>query len=339
MKKSLLHIILITLLIGSLSACATSESITSIDYLEPGKIIFPERVEHVAVLNNSPIVDEMEASSVLRFSNTKRADIFAGFINELAQSGYYDQITIADAKWTNPQAGRLELTTLKEMEEAINPDFIISISALNPEDLDIPVENDDFIANSLIAIQPVFQLYNPKTKKSTFYQPQDTVNLFDALILNAISSQYPNENFSDREEFKGSNIIAKQLAAHFVPHWKTVERVVFTDQPLFAASAKNISNNNLDQAIQENELIYTKNKKPLNKIKAANNIAYLYELKDQLNTAYAWSNIALELATDLYGPEPGRNIIYSYVQSYNTTLKERIEAMDILNQQLSKFEY
>lgn len=338
MKKSLFHIIVPMLLITSLSGCATSQQITSIDYLEPGKIIFPERIEHVAVLNNSPIQDETLSSNVLKYANTKRADIFSSFVDELAQTGYYDQITIADSKWKDPLGGKIDVSRFKEMEEAIKPDFIISLGVLNPKDLDIQVETDEFIANSLIVVQPIFQLYNSKTKKSVFYQPKDTIDLFDALLLRALGSQYAEQETSNQKELEGGSIIGKQLTTHFAPHWKTVERVVFTDYPLFSKSAKNIEENNLDEAIAQNELIYTNNKKPINQIKAANNIAYLYELKDQLNTAYAWSNIALDLAKDLYAKQP-QSLIFSYVQSYNTTLKKRIEAMNILNQQLSKFEY
>lgn len=339
MKKSLFLIIFPMLLIGGLSGCATSENITRIDYLEPGKIIFPERVDHVAVLNNTPKEDEINSSEILKYTNTKQADIFVSFVDELAKTGYYGQITIADRKWKNPLGQPIDLNTFQEMEEAIKSDIIIALGVLNPKDLDIQVESDEFIANSLVSVEPVFQLYNPKTKKSIFYQPKDTIDLFDSLLSYALAPQTSERDRNNQKEMESGSIIGKQLATHFAPHWKTVERIVFTDYPLFEKSAKNIEINNLDEAIIQNELIYTKNKKTNNKIKAANNLAYLYELKDQLNTAHEWSNIALELANNLYGLKQPHNLLLSYVQSYNTTLKKRIEAMNILNQQLSKFEY
>lgn len=330
-------------LILSLTACATSQEFISIDYLEPAPVTLPKETNHIAFLDHQPEDASIEGSEILKFTGATRAEIIKGLINSLAEQSYFDQITILETKWIEPNRDAPSMSSLEKITSSVQPDLIVILSGLNAKDEDFVVESENLTATSVVSIQPKFYFYNTDTKKASVYQPKDTVNLMPAILLTTIHPSVA-ERLENIEHMKGGNIMGNQLASHLIPHWKSDDRMLFTDTPHFKKSTSLFNENKLPEAIEANIAIYENEKSTVaNKAKAANNIAMLYELQDNLQTALEWNQIALQILEQNSASKKDFTLgstgdLYKFTKAYNQTIQKRVNSIKLINDQMSKFE-
>lgn len=323
------------------SACSTTQEYLSIDYLTPSLVTLPKQANHIAILDNIPEDSTVIKSEILQFISTSRQDIIKGFVNTLAENSFFGQLTILDEKWAEPSKPIPAIDHLEKVAKTIKPDLIFILGKLNVKDENIMISNGDISATSVISIRPSIYIYNSHSGKTTAFQPSDTVNLIEALMLKTIHPSILSK-MQHTDKIEGGYIIGKQLAEYLIPHWSTAERTIFSDSPIFSKAHKLLNNNQLDAAIKEYEKIFSENKNIGTRTKAAYNIALTNELKDDLNAALEWSNKAIKTIEE--NTEASRlkvgsiKDLYKFTLAYQKTIKERIDAIKIINQQMSKFE-
>ena len=345
MNKVIRNIIICFGLAIIISSCeSASQYYFSIDYMEPAKMIFPARIEHLTILDNIQDSDLANKSENLQYLKTSSSDIFSGFISALAATDYFKQITIADSKWKTTQGELLSTSTFEKIGKNIDTDAIISFEQIQAKDENVMVYNSNPGANYFISIHPFFQIYNTSNKKINSFQQKDTINLSE-VIFYSITMNGNNKDKYENYHLSAEYNIGKSLANNFAPHWASSQRMIYTDSPTFIHSFSCFNNEKLDEAISENISIYNKDKNAVIRVKAAYNIATLYELKDQLEDSEEWINKSLLDAKNHYGLDTEsiteelleKKPYYFYTLIYSKIIKERIKANLLLDQQMEKF--
>ncbi|EGJ72565.1 hypothetical protein Bcop_2413 [Bacteroides coprosuis DSM 18011] len=344
MKKHSFNFFTIFSIFLILSSCSVSSNYYSIDYMEPGKITFPKRITHIAVLNNIHPKDITHQSENLAFTKTTAEDIFNGMISALAETDYFKQITIADTIWAVPDSLILPTDTFKKMKDKIDADLIISLEAVNALDQNIEINYPNPATFYMESINPFIQIYNTEKDVAFIHGKKDTIDITDSFILQLT---IPNKNKRKPEDYTltAGYLIGRSIAKDLTPHWKTESRLSYTDEPPFALANKAVKNNDFDKALLECENIYNNNSKMVYRIKAAYNAAGYAEISDQIELAYEWIQKALTLAQEYYNIDmtstttklKDSNDLYVNCLLYSKLLKQRFENKEILNQQMNRF--
>ena len=346
MKRLYQPLALLILIISTclLQACETSSNYLSIDYMEPGKVLFPERIETLTLIDNTKIQDLSNKSENLKALKLTTAEVFEGFVAALAETEYYNKLIIADDQWRSKGMQHISKEQFEKMGEKIQTDAIIALEELNIRDINTTFFYPEPYTDYRIHIQPVLQIYNTKTNSVNKLIDSDTVSVTEGIFL----AQQLSKNHlytPDNYPHSGAYMLGQSLAQLLAPHWKTAERMIYTDTPVFKSANKLFDQNKLEVALQEYQSIANKNEKPIYSIKAAYNAAVTYELMDQLDNAYEWATKSLKLAqehfkrsdTQLSFELYEKNEIYFNSLYYTFLLTNRLKNKAVLEQQMKRF--
>lgn len=341
MNKYLTKLAISLSVIVALTSCSTSKEFLSIDYLSPAPVTLPKESNHIAVLNNMPNDSSVYYSEILNFTQTTRQDIFSGFISALAEQSYFNQITILDKKWADESAALTNSAKLDEISKNIQPDLIVILGGLNVRDENIIVERDGVAVTSIISIRPKLYIYNVASKKTTSFQPLDSIDLTESIILSALPENVATQ-VENSSKVQAEYVVGKQIAEYITPHWNTVDRQIYTDTPKFQKATNLFKQNKFNEAIEINKRIFDTDKNTGNRVKAACNIALIHELKDELKTSLEWSRLAqqtIEANTEVSRLNKGSiGELYRYTKKYTKIIETRVQEIQIINLQMSKFE-
>lgn len=125
---------------------------------------------------------------------------------------------------------------------------------------------------------------------------------------------------------------ADKMTYVLTPHWVTQERWFYTmpsstmrEAEAFAAQAK------WEEAIAKWDSFYNATKKKVDKAKAASNIAFGYEMLDDIETARDWIIIAEKLFEE---STPSNSLDRKRISIYKTEIERRLDNTNILNMQV-----
>ena len=336
-------ITLITSLI--LHSCGTSSHYFSIDYMEPGKLLFPERIASLAILDNTQTNDISYQSDNLNVLKLNTTDIFNGFITNLAETEYYTHLILTDPKWKKEKS-IIEKDQLSKMGGSLqtDADAIIILEQLNLRDNNHTILYPEPYTTHRVILNPLFQIYNIKKNTVSQIVDSDTIDITDALYF---MHNLPKKQQLSTEDYALTvpYILGKSLAKLFAPHWTTEERMLYTDSPTFKVATKHYLNNEFEEAIQAYMSLANRKDKPVNSIKAAYNAAISYEIIDHLEEASVWANKALELAqthfkradTELSITLFDQNEVFYNCLLYTKLITKRLKDKQLLDQQMKRF--
>jgi tetratricopeptide (TPR) repeat protein len=127
--------------------------------------------------------------------------------------------------------------------------------------------------------------------------------------------------------------IGEKLAYYIIPSWVTQERIIYAGTDARMSEALSFAKNGKWESAKSlwvNE--YNRQSKNLNKGKLSNNIAIIYEMQDEFESALSWAEKAKEYFTNSGLSEDTKEWIW--INSYIPDLQNRIQNNPKLNMQL-----
>lgn len=326
MKKS---VSLILAVIGvAMVSCSTMQTVT-FDRLEAADVNFPATVKNVAVVNNMPIYEvgknHKEISLQLEGDGKIASEALA---KGIADANYFEQVVICDSalrgKDGEPRANvLLTKDEVKQLATDLGADMIFSFDQVHVQtrpgfilfaDYPLPIDAVEGI------VTPVVRIYVPNREGPLLVvSKQDTI------------SWEINPSLSDQQIVKEASEYAAYLPInHLLPHWKETTRLYYDGGNVDMRDAGVcVRENDWDGAYKLWKNVYDK-KKGRQQMKAANNIALYYEMKDDFTKAREWAEKALKQAKSGSSDEYH---IYFYIQA----LLERESKLSRLNVQMQRF--
>ena len=302
-----------------LLTCSSCSSIYrfSVDVQEPAPITLPVSAQNVLILNNSVVQPENYGIERTFDGKSIRAD-YPLLLDSMVWAAI-DEIAavLNESNFFNT------IATYREPLRIDNTD-LLSIPAISPEERSAFYDTEDF--DALLVINRLLFSVQEDVKKiqigaSSFEptsfvdlradgtitcsmyvygkeKPFTTFNVSDSLFLKSMEPNDSTVLFKEIPEFildELSRIIGNQTAKHFIPTWKTSERILFTGYNSRMQEAVGYASNRQwanAESIWIAEL--EKKTKPADKAKIAFNLAVAGEMQDQLESALEWAQKAKE---------------------------------------------
>lgn len=320
-----------------LSSCTTSMNVVNIDELHPADHTFPAEVHSVGVINNA-VVDTMYYHPVRRFENMQYEDRntflvpMGGYApvkalsQNLADARYFKNVIIADSTLSTRPAGYLYARKDTIGQYILSPDVVRQLTdALG---VDMLVTYDYGQASIKVSpeygyaearLSSVFRAYTPKHNGPLYtFQDKDTIywNNVRALTL-------------EQAKEAAASALAEAPMKHFVPQWKTTQRVYFgSGNRYLTAAAPFVQKNEWDKAFLEWKKAYDTAKSDRVKMEAAFNAAVYFEVHGNIKEAMSWCRVAESLLDD--DDTRNRDLIHWYYK----TLKRKQGFDKVLDTQM-----
>lgn len=188
-------------------------------------------------------------------------------------------------------------------------------------DIDVFLGQNDQLISQKVGIHQVKYAISFSVRNMALEHVNKTISLSDTLEWVSSSTVIKNKTAHYHEL---AEILAVELMEKIVPHWHVAERrVYFVPNQLMRKAYKYFVDNQLQAAINQWEVVYTKGTRPLAS-KAAFNIALSYELMDELQMSKEWINKAISVKND------------SVFVNYQQLIEKRIEEQAKIDKQLWK---
>ncbi len=340
----------VLLLSISLYSCYSTEQIF-IDYMQPGKINIPDKVERVAVVNNAIVFDENDKTEVTKGNsiiNGKGEVMMQSLAELLAEANYFDEIVVCDSSLRqNTLSPYLSHNQVNDLAQLLDVDFIISIDqlALHTSRYAHFVPEWNCYQGIIEAkVKPTLGLYVPQRK-----DPLLIINANDSMYWDSYGSTELN-TFNDQIDKKqmvneASIFAASTIIKYLLPHWSTAERWLFINGTIHMRDAAIfVKENNWLEAMSLWKEAYKKSKKESYKMRLANNISLGYEMTDNLEESLKWAELAKQYAyivdkigeRDLNNPQIHNMNNYIMMFQHVEALKKRIEELPLLYVQMQR---
>lgn len=287
-----------------LASCTTSMNVVNIDELHPADHTFPSTVRTVGVINNA-VVDTMYYHPIRRYGNMKMEDRSTFLIpmggyatvkslsQNLADARYFKDVVIADSSLSTRPADYLytrkdtlgqyilSQEIVRQLTQELGVDMLISYDYgqaavhVNPE-----------YGYAEARLSSVFRAYTPDHKGPLYtFQDKDTIywNNVRTLTLEQAKAAAATE-------------LADKPMGHFVPEWKTSQRVYFgSGNKYLKAAVPFVQKNDWNNAFLEWKKAYDSTKNDNVKMASAFNAALYFEVHGNLKEALSWCNVAESL--------------------------------------------
>jgi hypothetical protein len=314
--SSLYLLLAVALLAG---ACQSMEPL-SIDYLLPADVTFPTALRKVGVVNNM-------RESDYNGDATTAANSLA---ETLADGNYFDQVIIRDsalrAHDTQPRESRLSTEEVNTLAAQLGVDFLVAVESVQVG----MTKHQEFLPewntyNRVIDAKAYIRvaIYIPDKEK-----PMLSLQANDSIYWSSLDDNLPKD---DRDVIEQASQFAGTLLVHrLIPHWETVDRFYFAGGvPDMRDAAVYVREKNWTAAIKLWEGVFHRSKGNQTLYAAAYNLAFGYEMLDDLTTAVAWAEKAQALAAK----NPSKLVVAT---QYLLELQAREESLTKLNLQMKR---
>lgn len=318
-----------------LSSCTTSMNVVNIDELHPADHSYPEQVRTVGVVNNA-VTDTMYYHPIRRYGNMRVEDRNTFLIpmggyatvkslsQNLADARYFKDVVIADSALSTRPGGQLYSRKDSLGQYILSQDMVRQLT--NELGVDMLITYD--YGQAAVQVNPdygyaearlssVFRAYTPEHNGPLYtFQDKDTI-------------YWNNVRTLTLEQARESSAIAIADAPmrHFVPQWRTSQRVYFgAGNKYLKAAVPFVGKNEWNQAFLQWKKAYDTTKSDFVKMEAAFNAALYFEMHGDIQEALSWCNVA-ESLTDADDTRNRR-----LVQWYKSVLKKK----QVLDRELDK---
>lgn len=344
-------------------SCQTTD-LLSIDYLVPADINFPSQIKRVGIVNNVSSFPDSNADSISKinlFTQNKivrkiyildgNPEMAANSLAEtIAAGNYFDVVVICDSALRagdiHPRETMLGKDEVNELAAQLNVDLLIALEKVKitvTRSVTPLVENEVFLGTVDAKVNPQVRLYIPN--RST---PLLLINGNDTIFWEDI--QYTEmaactRIISDEKLIQEASGFAGTIPVkHMIPYWKTTNRFFYINGSVeMRDAALFVRKNAWERALPLWEKAYqsSNNKK---KMRAALNLSLFYEMKDDLEKAEEFGEIALGLSKkiDKVGDTPNANAIqyapnFGIIYANLSELIKRKSDQSRLNIQMERF--
>lgn len=337
--------IVFIVLAAALSSC-TNTLYTSIEVLKPARVTFPKSVNSVLIVNNAPVQPEKMGHKTEMFNqkpttpeiNTDSLGIFcvSSFAEALAEKDFFYKVETSPINQTNldfklsPQPMSIEKAA--ELCKTYKTDAVISLNRILVNDLQAELFNET--KNSYISFLEAkydlhWTIYVPETSrlgsittKDTLYWESEAFNRKKAIA-----------GLPDRRNalIDGAILSGESSVNHFIPKWEKVDRYFFnfTTQP-YKKGIDKIYFQSWEEATQIFDSLYKVTKSSYKKMKLANNLSVLYEMKGQIDKAIEFAENAVTIVNEL--PIMDYNAYWVISNRYNEIQDRKDEISKVRNQ-------
>jgi len=348
--RNIKHLLLLATGVFLLTSCAGIQTLT-IQTQEPAQVTLPTKVEKLLVVDNT-------ANQPFDIGHTKmqlgrkqaekvsvRTDSLSLIYTEaltqfLNEEGFYDIVMLhnepmrADSEYWREDPIAPE--KMQELKEASGADAVVSLDKL----LIASDWEDLFLQQGY----PYSKMTGKISSTLRVYMPTQeglipTVQYIDSLYWEGFDISSDGMAYAEFVIPHAENAL-KELAIYaadkmtyvLTPHWITQERWYYTlgsstmrEAEAFAKQAK------WEEAIAKWNDFYLSTKKTIDKAKAASNIAFGYEMLDDIESAHEWALMAEKLfdaSTTVNSLERKR------ISIYKNELERRLDVSNKLNMQI-----
>lgn len=334
--KHLLYRVVLFVSVVSLWGCGTAR--ISFNVLTPAPVTIPEGIHKIALLNRTAASDEdlNRLESFLTGEGKDRDKVPAQFVldglaGSLENSTDYTVVRIPGLMKGSPTGGNFPLLlsweTVEQLCRKYDADAIIALESYDSDFLYAPdvgrvLAGEDADASAIANIQCGFRFYDPVNRllldefhfnHRHAWNPQMGLVLSSAIIL----KQKP------KVIREASTLAGRVYAERVTPLWYRVSRDYFKragGNPDVGIGARMMESNNWDEALAALERAVNQGSRK-SRGRAAHNLAVVYEILGDLETAKAW-------ATKAWGYYKERKS-----KEYGYLLTNRIQEQERLDQQ------
>ncbi len=290
---------------------------TSIEVLKPAGIFVPKHIRKVVLVDNTisqpahignhtyllywkndKLYKKLDATDTIQVDSLGTSIVF-NTANTLLETGYYDTVLVWDKTtadsgklWT---AQRLSGRQIQKIALETDADAVFSLDVYTYENaLNMyvdPIYKTVIELNVAIQAKALWRFYDVQRNSKIKHQI-----VYDSLISEG-QVFMPDFGLPSNEEML-INMAWKmgETSAHVMsPSWKNVKRVYFQDGSVdFKLANKHLINGD-PEAFRDVMLPLYEHGKGKIKARAAFNLAFFYELTDDLNESKVWINRSIEV--------------------------------------------
>jgi tetratricopeptide (TPR) repeat protein len=311
--KHLPYFAILFFLLLFFSSCAGIQYL-SIETREPAQVTLPAEVNSVLVVNNvvkqpDDIGHNIKRLGKKQFDNIKVSadsvaifytEALAQFLDEEEYFGavkYYQKPLRSDTDFWKELP--IQPETMNELRRSTATDAIISLDKLllQTEWVDFFQQEGVKYAGLTGKIQSVIRVYLPSMEGKI-----PSIQFHDSLKWEGYDTRgrlvFAELTLPTQEEALKQLAVyaAEKMTKVFSPHWERQDRWYYTHfNSRMREGAVYARGNQWLEAIEKWNEFYTREKKMLNRAKAAHNIALAYEMLDEMESAYEWATVANDL--------------------------------------------
>lgn len=287
-----------------LSACTTSMNVVNIDELHPADHTYPGTVKTVGLMNNA-VVDTMFYHPVRHYGNMRVEDrntflvpmggyaTVKALSQNLADARYFKDVVIADSALNARPAGYTYTRKDSLGQYILSQDIVRQLTQELGVDMLITYDygqatmhvNPDY-GYAEARLSSVFRAYTPGHNGPLYtFQDMDTIYWNNVRMLTL-----------QQAKTSVSEALADTPMKHFVPQWKTTQRVYFgSGNKYLKAAVPFIQKNDWNKAFLEWKKAYDSTRNDVVKMEAAFNAALYFEMHGDIKEAISWCNVAESL--------------------------------------------
>lgn len=340
--------ILLVLLVLSFASC--SEMLyTNIEVLRPAKVTFPADVDRVTIVNNS-MPQSHDYGHVTELFDQKKRKItidtdslsiysLAAFAESVQDKEFFSAVDVAyntikksgDFLSTTPPSQ----TTIAELAKSNQANAVISLNRILVNDNVAELFNEEentFLAYMEARYEKHWTIHLPEKKQTFNLITRDTVyweseSYYRQRAMNGLPQR--RDALIDGALITGARDVNK-----FIPYWEQVDRYFFNfKKKAFKPGMDAVYRKDWKGAILLWENLLANTKDGSYKSKIAHDLAVAYEIMENFDKAYEYSNMSLEFFKN--------SIIVNFEHlmlavQYNAQLKIRLADQKILKKQLGE---
>lgn len=343
MKKPLT----LALLLGAHTLLFAQQLYTTLDVLRPGKVVFPNEVQHLLVVNNS-VVQPKDYGHTIRLSGEKahKSEIatdsvalfcLAGLVEQLSEADFFSSVSLLEQSQNRGNLFFMEIRLSgAEVDSLCNhyqADAILALNRIAINDLITDYylpETYQYLAALDVKIATHLSIHYPKRIRPENLQFIDSLfweqyNYQRAEAINAL----PNRE----DAFVDAAIhIGKSIGTQLIPRWEEVDRYFYTNSnKLMKQGLDSLYHKAWNSAIALWEEGFATVKNAKTKAQFAANIAVAAEISGNINKAIAYAQQSIEYFSNSLSLSAYSNAIKQ--GQYLKELQVRKREIEFLDQQ------
>lgn len=299
---------LLLLFSAGLVSC-TQMLYTSIDVLRPARVYFPTEVQNIVIINNADSQPHDLGHTIEYFYkpvekveiNTDSLPLFAlsSFHRTVSEKEFFNSTKLIldykpdNSKFINPKplfkSAIDSIMILNDAKAAISLNRIV-VQDVQAELLD---ESDNsFIAYLEAKYELHWSVYDLNSSNSTSLITRDTLYWeSQSYVQKKAQSGLPNRY---NALVDGAILAGEKAVEHFIPHWEKADRYFFnSNNSKFKAGIDSVYHMNWNGAIKVWESLYANENNAYTRAKLANNLAIVYEINGDIESAAKYADQAL----------------------------------------------
>ncbi len=298
----MIRIVIALAFIITMFACQTSNSIIEYDVLRPAKYSIPPEIKSVVLVNNSlPYLEKnIHVAVVDDFIQPLDSVWYEGYADSVIHSLYrnlqsrnfFDTVyidTLYRKKATSGMLNKISDWDMQGIYNRFDADAILSIDAYT-YGTKVKVESYPESYYSTMAMYGIsYWRFHDRFQQDPIFEDVQNDSIYwhgSGDMVETSVMRFPSilEGLKDFSYYIGENFVDE-----IVPKWEGVERDLFlTGHPYFISAAEWLSKNNNDEAKKLWGYIF-EHGKPIDKARAAHNIAIILEKEDDIYNAMKWA--------------------------------------------------